>query len=81
MRGFKDKLINKRIRGHGHTLRMNEERTAKMILNMKINENTQEEDHDQDENKRYGKISCRRMEEHGRKLRKSFGKTKADEKA
>jgi hypothetical protein len=40
--------------------RMNEERIAKKILNMKIKENIQEEDHDQDGNNRLERASGRR---------------------
>jgi hypothetical protein len=68
------------MRWYAHSLRMNEDRIPKKVLNMKVKENTQEEN--QDRNNRLGKTSHREKEGHRKKLRrKRCGKTEKDGEA
>jgi hypothetical protein len=63
--------MNNTIRRYGHILAMNKENVTEYVLNMKIKGKDPKQIQDKDRNSRLAKMSRRRNEEHGRKLRKT----------
>jgi hypothetical protein len=56
---------------YGFVLRMKKDRSPQKVLSMKLKENTQQEDCNQDRNNRLGKISYTRKEKYGTELKRN----------